>query len=132
MRRMRYRSFVSGMSYRPCTHVCQRTSCHEHSDHHAADQGCDFRGTKKGVPTVEGNAESLDTQLFRQHRRQCKFRNYQMVCRDTENKTVGASMQKGIKFRIYPNRTQKDLIDRTLGCCRLITHCGRENPRFQP
>lgn len=33
-------------------------------------------------------------------------------------------MQKGIKFRIYPNRTQKDLIDRTLGCCRLIYNKG--------
>ena len=29
-------------------------------------------------------------------------------------------MQKGIKFRIYPNRQQKNLIHRTLGCCRLI------------
>ena len=29
-------------------------------------------------------------------------------------------MQKGIKFRIYPNREQKNLIHRTLGCCRLI------------
>ena len=29
-------------------------------------------------------------------------------------------MQKGIKFRIYPNRKQKNLIHRTLGCCRLI------------
>ena len=29
-------------------------------------------------------------------------------------------MQKGIKLRIYPNREQKNLIHRTLGCCRLI------------
>ena len=29
-------------------------------------------------------------------------------------------MQKGNKFRIYPNREQKNLIHRTLGCCRLI------------
>ena len=29
-------------------------------------------------------------------------------------------MQKGIKFRIYPNREQKNLIHRTLECCRLI------------
>ena len=29
-------------------------------------------------------------------------------------------MQKGTKFRIYPNREQKNLIHRTLGCCRLI------------
>lgn len=29
-------------------------------------------------------------------------------------------MQKGIKFRIYPNKEQKNLINQTLGCCRLI------------
>ncbi|NBK98744.1 MAG: transposase [Erysipelotrichia bacterium] len=29
-------------------------------------------------------------------------------------------MQKRVKFRIYPNQTQKNLIAQTLGCCRLI------------
>ena len=29
-------------------------------------------------------------------------------------------MQKGIKFRIYPNREQQNLIHQTFGCCRLI------------
>lgn len=33
-------------------------------------------------------------------------------------------MQKGIKFRIYPNREQKNLIHQTLGCCRLIYNKG--------
>ena len=33
-------------------------------------------------------------------------------------------MQKGIKFRIYPNREQQILIDQTLGCCRLIYNKG--------
>ena len=33
-------------------------------------------------------------------------------------------MQKGIKFRAYPNKEQKNLIDRTLGCCRLIYNKG--------
>ena len=33
-------------------------------------------------------------------------------------------MQKGIKFRIYPNREQKNLISQTLGCCRLIYNKG--------
>ena len=33
-------------------------------------------------------------------------------------------MQKGIKFRIYPNREQKNLINQTLGCCRLIYNKG--------
>ena len=33
-------------------------------------------------------------------------------------------MQKGIKFRIYPNRKQKELICQTLGCCRLIYNKG--------
>lgn len=29
-------------------------------------------------------------------------------------------MNKGVKFRIYPNKQQKELINQTLGCCRLI------------
>ena len=33
-------------------------------------------------------------------------------------------MNKGVKFRIYPNRIQKDLINQTLGCCRLIYNKG--------
>lgn len=33
-------------------------------------------------------------------------------------------MQKGIKFRAYPNGEQKDLINQTLGCCRLIYNKG--------
>ena len=33
-------------------------------------------------------------------------------------------MNKGVKFRIYPNRQQKDLINQTLGCCRLIYNKG--------
>ena len=33
-------------------------------------------------------------------------------------------MQKGIKFRIYPNREQKNQMNQTLGCCRLIYNKG--------
>lgn len=33
-------------------------------------------------------------------------------------------MQKGIKFRIYPNSDQKNLINQTFGCCRLIYNKG--------
>lgn len=33
-------------------------------------------------------------------------------------------MQKGIKFRIYPNREQQNLINQTLGCCRLVYNKG--------
>ena len=33
-------------------------------------------------------------------------------------------MQKGIKFRIYPNREQQNLINQTLGCCKLIYNKG--------
>ncbi len=33
-------------------------------------------------------------------------------------------MQKGVKFRIYPNREQKNIINQTLGCCRLIYNKG--------
>lgn len=34
------------------------------------------------------------------------------------------TFQKGVKFRIYPNREQRNLIDRTLGCSRLIYNKG--------
>ena len=33
-------------------------------------------------------------------------------------------MNKGIKFRAYPNKEQKNLINQTLGCCRLIYNKG--------
>ena len=33
-------------------------------------------------------------------------------------------MQKGIKFRAYPNNEQQNLINQTLGCCRLIYNKG--------
>ena len=33
-------------------------------------------------------------------------------------------MNKGIKFRIYPNREQKNLMLQTFGCCRLIYNKG--------
>ena len=33
-------------------------------------------------------------------------------------------MQKGVKFRIYPSKSQRSLIDRTLGCVRLIYNKG--------
>lgn len=33
-------------------------------------------------------------------------------------------MQKGIKFRIYPDREQQNLINQTFGCCRLIHNKG--------
>ena len=33
-------------------------------------------------------------------------------------------MQKGVKFRIYPNKEQKNLINQTLGCCRLVYNKG--------
>ena len=33
-------------------------------------------------------------------------------------------MQKGVRFRIHPNKEQKDLINQILGCCRLIYNKG--------
>ena len=33
-------------------------------------------------------------------------------------------MQKGVKFRIYPNREQQNIINQTFGCCRLIYNKG--------
>ncbi|SHK67547.1 IS200/IS605 family element RNA-guided endonuclease TnpB [Hespellia stercorisuis] len=33
-------------------------------------------------------------------------------------------MRKGIKFRIYPNREQQNIMNQTLGCCRLIYNKG--------
>ena len=33
-------------------------------------------------------------------------------------------MNKGVKFRAYPNKEQQNLINQTLGCCRLIYNIG--------
>ena len=33
-------------------------------------------------------------------------------------------MKKGVRFRIYPNREQQNLINQTLGCCRFIYNKG--------
>lgn len=33
-------------------------------------------------------------------------------------------MNKGVKFRIYPNKEQQNLINQTLGCCRFIYNKG--------
>ncbi len=33
-------------------------------------------------------------------------------------------MQKGVKFRAYPTKEQKELINQTFGCCRLIYNKG--------
>lgn len=33
-------------------------------------------------------------------------------------------MQKGVKFRIYPNKEQQIIINQTFGCCRLIYNKG--------
>lgn len=33
-------------------------------------------------------------------------------------------MNKGVRFRAYPNKEQKNLINQTLGCCRLIYNKG--------
>lgn len=35
-------------------------------------------------------------------------------------------MNKGVKFRIYPNKEQQNLINQTLGCCRLVYNIGLE------
>lgn len=33
-------------------------------------------------------------------------------------------MQKGVKFRIYPNKEQQTIINQTFGCCRLVYNKG--------
>jgi len=33
---------------------------------------------------------------------------------------------KGKKYRVYPNKTQQDLINKTLGCCRFVYNKGLE------
>jgi len=40
------------------------------------------------------------------------------------NRIVGGRMNKGVKFRAYPNKEQENLINQTLGCCRLIYNKG--------
>ena len=35
-------------------------------------------------------------------------------------------MNKGVKFRAYPNKEQQNLINQTLGCCRFIYNMGLE------
>jgi len=42
----------------------------------------------------------------------------------SKNKTVGIGMNKGVKFRAYPNKEQQNLIKQSLGCCRLIYNKG--------
>lgn len=41
-----------------------------------------------------------------------------MVCKNTENEAV--TMEYAYKFRLYPNGTQINLIERTFGCCRFV------------
>lgn len=33
-------------------------------------------------------------------------------------------MNKGVRFRIYPNKEQQNLINQTFGCCRLVYNLG--------
>ena len=33
-------------------------------------------------------------------------------------------MLKGMKFRVYPNRIQLNIIENTFGCCRLVYNNG--------
>lgn len=37
---------------------------------------------------------------------------------------AGTNMNKGVKFRAYPNKEQQNLINQTFGCCRLIYNKG--------
>lgn len=37
---------------------------------------------------------------------------------------IGGNMNKGVKFRAYPNKDQQNLINQTFGCCRLIYNKG--------
>ena len=37
---------------------------------------------------------------------------------------IVVQMNKGVKFRIYPNKEQRNLINQTLGCCRLVYNMG--------
>lgn len=35
-------------------------------------------------------------------------------------------MERGFKYRIYPNESQRDQIARTLGCCRFVYNHDRD------
>lgn len=39
-------------------------------------------------------------------------------------------MNKGVKFRIYPNKEQQNLINQTLGCCRLVYNLGLDMNKY--
>lgn len=57
----------------------------------------------------------------------CRWRNFETIKLyvDTQkNKTIGISMNKGVKFRAYPNKEQQNLIIQTFGCCRLVYNKG--------
>ena len=41
-------------------------------------------------------------------------------------------MQKGVKFRIYPNKNQRGLINQTFGCCRFIYNNIIKVPTMYP
>lgn len=49
---------------------------------------------------------------------------YNVTIDTTKRKGTVSQMQKGVQFRIYPNREQKNFINQTLGCCRLIYNKG--------
>ncbi len=34
-------------------------------------------------------------------------------------------MLKAYKYRLYPNKAQKELIDKTFGCCRFVYNFAR-------
>ncbi len=46
------------------------------------------------------------------------------MCHKRKIKARIINMNKGIKFRLYPNKEQQNLINNTFGCCRLIYNEG--------
>ena len=89
------------------------------------NQGQNVEDTKTGISLADNEtADTLDKFLFLFYGRRCAAWNRQAVYR--EPKDIAKEVRKmetytlGYKFRIYPNRTQENLINRTLGCARFV------------
>ena len=53
-----------------------------------------------------------------------------IVVYDSPNKERRTTMERGYKMRIYPNKEQAILINKTLGCSRFVFNQGLDNMKL--